>query len=64
MKVEPTEWKKLSIISVLATSPLAMFAYYDDYSSSSSGWLTFLIIILLVWGILEVILFYSLKYGE
>lgn len=55
--------KRLSIISVLASSPIAMFAYYDDYSSSStsgSGWLTFLMIILLVWGILEVILFFKL----
>lgn len=55
--------KKLSIITVLASSPIAMFAYYDEYGSSStsnSGWLTFLMIILLVWGILEVILFFKL----
>ena len=52
--------KRLSIISLLATLPLAMFAYYDDYSSPEpSGTIKFLIFILFVWGILEVILFFK-----
>lgn len=54
--------KKIGIITVLASSPLAMFAYYDDYGTTDtagSNWLTFLMIILFVWGILEVILFFK-----
>lgn len=52
--------KRLCIISLLATIPLAMFAYYDDYNSPEpSGTIKFLMLILFVWGILEVILFFK-----
>lgn len=39
------------------------FAYYGDYSSSSfkmPGWLTFMGIVMIVWGILEIILFFKI----
>ena len=53
--------KRLCTISLLATMPLAMFAYYGDYSSSIElpGTIKFLTFILFVWGILEVILFFK-----
>lgn len=52
--------KRLGIISLLATLPLAMFAYYGDYSSPEpSGTIKFLMFVLFVWGILEVILFFK-----
>lgn len=53
--------KKISTLTLLLLSPVAMFAYYGDYESSSpSGWLIFLMIILIVWGILEVFLFFKI----
>lgn len=41
--------------------PLAMFADYGDYGyePKPSGFMMFLMIVLLVWGILEVILFFK-----
>lgn len=52
--------KKLCTISLLATMPLTMFAYYGDYSSIElPGTIKFLTFILFVWGILEVILFFK-----
>lgn len=52
--------KRLCTISLLATMPIAMFAYYGDYSSIElPGTIKFLTFILFVWGILEVILFFK-----
>ena len=46
-------------VAMLATAA-SCFAYYGDYSSSSnSGWLTFLGIVLLIWGVLQIILFFK-----
>ena len=46
-------------VAMLATAT-SCFAYYGDYSSSSnSGWLTFLGIVLLIWGVLQIILFFK-----
>ena len=51
--------KRLSIISLLVAMPLAMFADYGEYSSAPSNLVTFLMIVLLIWGVLEVILFFK-----
>ena len=52
--------KRLCTISLLATMPIAMFAYYGDYSSIElPGPIKYLTFILFVWGILEVILFFK-----
>lgn len=52
--------KRLLTISLLATMPIAMFAYYGDYDSiEPSGTLKSLMVILFVWGILEVVLFFK-----
>lgn len=46
-------------VAMLATAA-SCFAYYGDYSSSSnSGWLTFLGIVLLIWGVFQIILFFK-----
>lgn len=52
--------KRLCTISLLATMPFAMFAYYDDYDPKPSGFMKFLMFILLVWGVLEVISFFKI----
>ena len=53
--------KRLSVISLLAAMPLAMSASYGDYGyePKPSGFILVLMIVLLVWGILEVILFFK-----
>lgn len=57
--------KKLFLMSVAAFTVPNCFAYYGDYSSSSSfelpWWVTFMGILMIAWGVLEIILF--LKYG-
>ena len=61
IKQQLKSMKRLCTISLLATMPLAMFAYYGDYSGSIElpGTIKFLTFILFVWGILEVILFFK-----
>lgn len=51
----------VSIISMAVAS--SSFAYYGDYSSPSfelPGWLTFMVFIMIAWGILEIILFFKI----
>ena len=36
------------------------FAYYGSDSSSDSGWLTFMCVVMIAWGILEIILFFKI----
>lgn len=53
--------KRISVIACALVATSSAFAYYGDYgSSSSSGWLTFIGIIMIVGGILEIILFFKL----
>lgn len=55
--------KKLSLIIAALFVTTSVFAYYEDYSSSSSetsGWLIFLGIVMIIWGILEIILFFKI----
>ena len=55
--------KRLFVLTVSMAAASSSFAYYDDYSSSSSGfpgWLTFVGIIMIAWGILEIILFFKI----
>lgn len=50
------------LLSAMATA-VSSFAYYGDYSSSKfelPGWLTFMGIIMIAWGILEIILFFKI----
>ena len=56
---------KRQIILLLAVITVAnCFAYYEDYSSSPStelpGWVTFAGFLMIVWGILEIILFFKI----
>lgn len=54
--------KKLFLMSVAAFTVPNCFAYYGDYSSSSSfelpWWVTFMGILMIAWGVLEIILFF------
>lgn len=59
--------KRLSVIAFVLTTALSTFAYYDDYGYSSRsssfempGWLTFMGIVMIVWGILEIVLFFKI----
>lgn len=57
--------KRLFLIPVAFTASLSTFAYYGDYGYSSStfempGWFTFMGIVMIVWGILEIILFFKI----
>lgn len=57
--------KRFVFFGVLMMSASSGFAYYGDYSSSSSefklsGWIIFISIIMIVWAILEIILFFKL----
>lgn len=49
-----------ALVSVLIVAS-SCFAYYGDYSSSdTSGLLTFIGIVMIIWGILEIILFFKI----
>ncbi len=51
------------MFTVLFAAATSSFAYYGDYSSSSfemPGWITFMGIIMIVWGVLEIILFFKI----
>lgn len=56
--------KKLFLMSVAAFTVPNCFAYYGDYSSSSSfelpWWVTFMGILMIAWGVLEIILFFKI----
>lgn len=57
--------KRLSVITFCLMATLSTFAYYSDYGYSSSnseipGWFTFMGIVMIVWGILEIILFFKI----
>ena len=57
--------KRISVIVFSLAITLSAFAYYGDYgysssSSEMSGWLTFLFLVMFVWGILEIILFFKI----
>lgn len=57
--------KRFFVLAFYATAALSSFAYYGDSSYSSSkiempGWLTFMGIIMIAWGILEIILFFKI----
>lgn len=53
--------KRLTVILFVLASALNTFAYHS-YSSSFEmpGWLTFMGIVMIVWGILEIILFFKI----
>ena len=51
--------KRIFVLLLSVTTALSSYAYYDDYSSSN-GLLTFMSIIMIVWGILEIILFFKI----
>ena len=56
--------KRLITIIIAALTASGSFAYYGDYSSSSAfelpGWVTFVGFLMIVWGILEIILFFKI----
>ena len=57
--------KRLSVITFCLMATLSTFAYYSDYGYSSStfempGWFTFMGIVMIVWGVLEIILFFKI----
>ena len=57
--------KRLALIVFVLASTLDTFAYYSDYGYSSSkfempGWFTFMGIVMIIWGILEIILFFKI----
>ena len=55
--------KRLFVFSISMAAASSSFAYYGDYSSPRfelPGWLTFMGIIMIAWGILEIILFFKI----
>ena len=55
--------KRFFVFVVSAMAASSSFAYYGDYSSPKfelPGWLTFMGIIMIAWGILEIILFFKI----
>ncbi len=57
--------KRLALIVFVLASTLDTFAYYGDYGYSSSkfempGWFTFMGIVMIIWGILEIFLFFKI----
>lgn len=55
--------KRILVFSVSMAIASSSFAYYGEYSSPSfklPGWLTFMGIIMIAWGILEIILFFKI----
>lgn len=52
--------KRLTLTVFALTATLSSFAYYGSYSSGDSGWLQFMFILMLVWAILEIILFFKI----
>lgn len=59
--------KRITVFAALAITAINLFAagYYGDYSYSSPkfempGWLVFMAIIMIAWGILEIILFFKI----
>lgn len=56
--------KRLFVLFVSMACASSSFAYYGDYSYSSPklempGWLVFMSIVMIVWGILEIVLFFK-----
>lgn len=51
--------KRIFVLLLSVTTALSSYAYYNDYSSSN-GLLTFMSIIMIIWGILEIILFFKI----
>lgn len=55
--------KRFFVLSVAMAIASSSFAYYGDYAYSSPGmpgWFTFMGIVMIVWGILEIILFFKI----
>ncbi len=52
--------KRLSVLAISLIVATSSFAYYGSYSSSDDGWFTFIGIVMIVWGILEIILFFKI----
>lgn len=55
--------KKILVIACCCIAPLDLMAYYGSYSSPEieiPGWIIFWSMIMIVWGILEIILFFKL----
>ena len=53
--------KRILVFTAMLVVVTSCFAYYGDYSSSSSSeWLTFISIITVIGGILEIILFFKI----
>ena len=56
--------KKIFLLSVAVFAVSNCFAYYGDYSSSPSfelpWWVTFMGILMIAWGVLEIILFFKI----
>ena len=55
--------KRFLVLSVVMAAASSSYAYYGDYSSPKiemPGWLTFMGIIMIAWGILEIILFFKI----
>lgn len=59
--------KRVSVIAFALTTALSTFAYYGGYgysshssSSGMPGWLTFVGIVMIIWGVLEIILFFKI----
>lgn len=55
--------KRFSVFAFVLVVASNSFAYYGDYSSSRfemPGWLTFMGVVMIVWGILEIVLFFKI----
>ena len=55
--------KKTFVLLSATIAASNSFAYYGDYSSPSfemPGWLTFMGIVMIIWGVLEIILFFKI----
>ena len=58
--------KRFTFFAFALTATSSVYAYYGDYDSYSSskfeipGWFTFMCIIMIAWGILEIILFFKI----
>ena len=57
--------KRLSVFAFALTVALSIYAYYDYDSSPSSsfempGWFTFMGVVMIIWGVLEIILFFKI----
>lgn len=55
--------KRLFIFAVMVAAASSSFAYYGSYSSPElemPGWLTFMCVVMIAWGVLEIILFFKI----